>query len=545
MAIQLKETASMKHQIYNEQWNDSLSGDYLWNNTNFGEAITETMTPMTWSVLHFTLDDWVFLPGFSTVGNIGGLPYINISIFASVFQALGRSRKQLDENLEGTMYMQLPEGMEIPKIPISRKEAFGSFLNLLRIQSKQNRGRKHLLTYLAHNLDWFKEMQARIQAEQSKQALANLWQDEIKGHIKEGVWTVMGTVFDSAEYTGKLKRELISLVGAENANILISNLSAYGEFLASLGPSLGLAKVANGEVTQAEHIEKFGHRGPHEFELSITRPVEDPDWLNRQLAKYQETPVNVQDLFEKQRVAFDSAWCKFTSKYSHKSNNMLRRLKKSAHLAHLREQARSEYVRDRWLIRVFAQRAGELTDLGDDIFFLMLDEMLELLSGVVISSELIPLRKETYQRYKALPSYPSVIRGHFDPFEWANDPSRRNDIYDQHTSLATQTSNLIKGAAGSAGSVEGLARVMVGPDESDQFQHGEILVTRMTDISWTPIFPHAAAVVTDIGAPLSHAAIVARELGIPAVVGCQDATMRLKTGDRIRVDGSRGTVELM
>ena len=86
---------------------------------------------------------------------------------------------------------------------------------------------------------------------------------------------------------------------------------------------------------------------------------------------------------------------------------------------------------------------------------------------------------------------------------------------------------------------------MTGPEESEQFQPGEILVTRMTDISWTPIFPHAAAVVTDIGAPLSHAAIVARELGIPAVVGCFNATTLLKTGDRVRVDGGQGTVEII
>lgn len=535
----------MKQQNYNEQWNDSLSGDYLWNNTNFGEAITETMTPMTWSVLYFTLDDWVFLPGFSTVGNIGGLPYINISIFASVFQALGRSRKQLDETLEGTMYMQLPDGMDIPRIPLSRTESFGCFLNLLRIQSKQNQGRKRLPTYLAHNTDWFKEMQARILAEQSMQTLANLWQDEIKAHIKAGVWTVLGTVFHSAEFTGKLKRELVSLVGAEDANLLISNLSADGDFLVSLGPSVGLAKVASGEVMREEHIEKFGHRGPHEFELSKPRPVEDPDWLDRQLAKYQEIPVDVQDLFQKQQVAFDSAWRRFSSKYPRKVNGMLRRLKENAHLAHLREQARSEYVRDRWLVRIFAQRAGALTDLGDDIFFLTLDEMLELLSGERLASDLIASRKEIYQRHKALPSYPSVIRGQFDPYKWANDPNRRNDIYDHHTSLSTQISDTIKGAAGSAGRVEGLARVMTGPEESDLFHPGEILVTRMTDISWTPIFPHAAAVVTDIGAPLSHAAIIARELGIPAVVGCQDATMRLKTGDRIRVDGSAGRVTIL
>ncbi len=66
-----------------------------------------------------------------------------------------------------------------------------------------------------------------------------------------------------------------------------------------------------------------------------------------------------------------------------------------------------------------------------------------------------------------------------------------------------------------------------------------------TDIAWTLLFPRAAAIVTDVGAPLSHAAIVARELGVPAVVGCGNATMRLNSGDRVRVDGARGTVEIL
>lgn len=535
----------MKYQNHNDQWNDSLNGDYLWNNTNFGEAITETMTPMTWSVLFFTLDDWVFLPGFSTVGNIGGLPYLNISIFASVFQMLGRNRQQLNENLEGTMYMQLPKGMDIPKIPISRSEAIAGFLNLLRIQSRQAQGRKRLPMYLARNSDWFKGMRTRIQAEKSKQEIVSLWHNEIKGHIKNGVWTVLGTANYSADFTGKLQRDLTSMVGHEEANVLISNLSADTDLLASLGPSVGLARVANGEVTQEEHIEKFGHRGPHEFELSKPRPVEDPGWIDKQLAQYKKMPLDIQELFEKQQTAFDSAWHRFSSKFPRKANVMLRRLKENSRRAHLREQARSEYVRDRWLIRIFVQRAGELTGLGDDIFFLTLDETLELLSGKTTANGLIPSRKDTYQRYKALPSYPPVIRGYFDPFQWAADPNRRNDIYDQHPSRSAENSGIIKGAAGSAGCVEGLARVMAGIEESEQFQPGEILVTRMTDISWTPIFPHAAAVITDIGAPLSHAAIVARELGIPAVVGCQDATMRLKTGDYVRVDGSTGTVEIM
>jgi phosphoenolpyruvate synthase/pyruvate phosphate dikinase len=70
-------------------------------------------------------------------------------------------------------------------------------------------------------------------------------------------------------------------------------------------------------------------------------------------------------------------------------------------------------------------------------------------------------------------------------------------------------------------------------------------VTSQTNIGWTLFFPRAAAIVTDVGAPLSHAAIVARELGIPAVVNCGDATARLCTGQRVRVDGVQGTVEIL
>jgi pyruvate,water dikinase len=69
-------------------------------------------------------------------------------------------------------------------------------------------------------------------------------------------------------------------------------------------------------------------------------------------------------------------------------------------------------------------------------------------------------------------------------------------------------------------------------------------VTTLTNVGWAPMFPRAA-VVSDMGAPLSHASIAARELGIPAVVGTGNATMRVRDGDRIRVDGERGTVELL
>jgi pyruvate,water dikinase len=103
----------------------------------------------------------------------------------------------------------------------------------------------------------------------------------------------------------------------------------------------------------------------------------------------------------------------------------------------------------------------------------------------------------------------------------------------------------VTGSPGAAGRVEGVVRCLDSPEDGDQLQEGDVLVTVLTDIAWTPLFLRAAAVVTDVGAPLSHAAIVARELGIPAVVGCGDATMRLRTGDRVRVDGGQGTVEIL
>jgi pyruvate,water dikinase len=121
------------------------------------------------------------------------------------------------------------------------------------------------------------------------------------------------------------------------------------------------------------------------------------------------------------------------------------------------------------------------------------------------------------------------------------------DLFDASgpVALTPDSDGLITGHPGSAGRVEGTVRRIDSPRQGAQFQSGEILVTSTTNIGWTPLFPSAAAVITDIGASLSHAAIVARELGIPAVVGCGDATTRLKTGDRVRIDGGRGIVEIL
>ncbi len=103
----------------------------------------------------------------------------------------------------------------------------------------------------------------------------------------------------------------------------------------------------------------------------------------------------------------------------------------------------------------------------------------------------------------------------------------------------------LRGVAASPGVVEGIARVLRDVNQVGELREGEILVCPVTAPSWAPVFGKIKAAVSDIGGAMSHAAIVAREYGMPAVVGTGDATRRIRTGDTIRVDGDRGTVRIV
>jgi pyruvate,water dikinase len=111
-------------------------------------------------------------------------------------------------------------------------------------------------------------------------------------------------------------------------------------------------------------------------------------------------------------------------------------------------------------------------------------------------------------------------------------------------SESNRTGNILKGVPTSAGKVTAPACVLRGPEDFDQMKPGDVLVAGTTTPAWTPLFAMASAVVTDIGGPLSHGSIVAREYGIPAVMGTGVATKRIQSGQVITVDGSTGTVTL-
>lgn len=298
-------------------------------------------------------------------------------------------------------------------------------------------------------------------------------------------------------------------------------------------------------MSREEYVKKYGLRGPHEAEMSIPRPAEDPNWINEQVDGLERAPVDVETLLQEQRSRYKAALKNLQKTAPQKFESFLHRIKEAARLTRLREAARSEYIRIFQVMRHFVLRAGALCGLGEDAFFLENDEIIPLLSEQDDVTSQIPTRKNAYRRFSALPEYPTIIVGRFDPFTWGGDPNRHTDIYDASHRIARQFTDQIKGMPGSAGQAEGRVRIVKSSEEGYQLQSGEILVAVTTNVGWTPIFPRAAAVVTDVGTSLSHAAIVAREMGIPDIVGCGNAAMLLKTGDLVRVDDGAGTVEIL
>lgn len=107
-----------------------------------------------------------------------------------------------------------------------------------------------------------------------------------------------------------------------------------------------------------------------------------------------------------------------------------------------------------------------------------------------------------------------------------------------------QGEGLVSGVPVSNGECEGVVRIVYSADDANQLQKGEIMVARFTDIGWTPYYSIVNGLITEIGSSLSHGAVVAREYGLPAIVNVKGATKRLKNGDRIHMNATKGTVTI-
>ena len=538
------------------EWNDSLRGNFLWSGANLGENAPHVLTPFSCSLrkglgyegMDLSDGSSIGVDGYPMAGIIGGRGYINLSIQISASRPFfGGDTRKAAEQATG-FWGSIPEDVDIPLVPISSWTWWSKvFPAITRMGIQMARIRNKIPQFVAENPHWCATMRERIRQIEDPTELIALLRDEI-GPYSLHAFYLANAGAGAAHLLGRLENELRELVSADDANALLSNLSGLSSHLESLGPMMGLGKVARGEMSREAYLQAYGHRGENEVEYAWQRPLEDPTWLDRQLAELAKAPVDIEALIARQQAAYSAAWERFCERHPRKVRVMQARLAKAAQAAHQREAVRSEATRSAIVMRAFALRAGELIGVGEDVFFLTIDEVVSLLAGDDAARRFIPTRKETYERYRALPPYPTIIVGRFDPFQWAADPKRRSDIFNANAPAVaydTDASDTITGSAGALGIVEGTVRRLDRLEDSDHFQAGEILVTTLTNIGWTPLFPRAAAIVTDLGAPLSHAAIVARELGIPAVVGCGDATMRLKTGDRVRVNGGQGLVEIL
>ncbi len=204
---------------------------------------------------------------------------------------------------------------------------------------------------------------------------------------------------------------------------------------------------------------------------------------------------------------------------------------------------------------------GGFLDDREDVFYLNRHEVAQALADLVAtwatggrSRGAVYWRREVADRKRildvlrawsplpALGPVPAEITEPFTVMLWGVTTER---VREWLGAAGVRAEDEIRGYAGSPGVAEGVARVILSASQLSEVQPGEILVCPITAPSWGPVFNRIAAAVSDIGGIMSHAAIVSREYGLPAVVGTGDATKRIRTGDRIRVDGNTGVVKIL
>jgi pyruvate,water dikinase len=295
----------------------------------------------------------------------------------------------------------------------------------------------------------------------------------------------------------------------------------------------GAAPSAGHPAVQA-FLARYGHRAACEIDLGVPRWREDPAPVLNVLRTYlshgpeasperhfrqgaeraDETVASLTERVRREKGRLRAAWLRF----------LLRRVRA---LTGLREVPKFYLVRALAAVRRALAGAGaELVaagrlDRAEDVFFLDLRD----LQAPHDLRALAAANRADYERERSRRAVPRVVTSTGETFYTA----------------PTATPGSLIGTAASPGVYEGQVRVMFDPREAN-LGPGEVLVAPATDPAWTPLFLSAGALVMEVGGTMSHGSVVAREYGIPAVVGVAGATQQLRTGQRVRVDGENGLV---
>ncbi|PKO12753.1 MAG: phosphoenolpyruvate synthase [Chloroflexi bacterium HGW-Chloroflexi-10] len=336
------------------------------------------------------------------------------------------------------------------------------------------------------------------------------------------------------------------------ASSIRSDAPSKAVFLQSEATSLAANYLAGELPTAAQEavaqfLKLYGMRGVGEIDFYRTRWHEDPSHVTQMLKNYLQ--------IDPQSGSPETAFRKGREKAVHAKEELVAIFKRKHRplravligflaervfeLGGLRETPKFAIVSFLDELRQGLLRIGQnMATQGvlaqrDDLFFLHLWELRQLADGQLPHvAQLILERRQTYQQEQSRRRIPRILL------------SDGTTYFDGIGPAVALGADMLSGAPVSAGTVEGVVHVIMDPHK-DHLAPGEILVCPATDPAWTPLFLSAGGLVMEVGGMMTHGSVVAREYGIPAVVGVQEATTRLKNGQRIRVDGSSGLITLL
>ncbi|WP_117592528.1 PEP/pyruvate-binding domain-containing protein [Haloprofundus halophilus] len=307
-----------------------------------------------------------------------------------------------------------------------------------------------------------------------------------------------------------------------------------------------IESLEGGEEFRAEldrFLDEFGHRATGEIDVSRPRWREDPSVLLatiRANLNHAETGEHHKHVRQMEQEALAAAE-RLEQRAGRGLLGPLRRRVTRRLIRTYRGYIQTREYPKQGAAHMFAAWREAFRDAGDmlvteghlddptDVWFLRINELLTALEGESISVD-IAARRVEFKHHKSIDAPPVLTsegeapRGEID----------RGDVPE----------GSLVGTGVSGGVVEGIARVIRDPTE-ETIEKGEILVAPSSDPGWTPLFLNAAGMVVEVGGRMSHGALVAREYGIPAVVSVPEATHEIKTGQRVRIDGTRGLVQII
>jgi len=324
---------------------------------------------------------------------------------------------------------------------------------------------------------------------------------------------------------GNLERGLRSL-GPERTR------AALGELTLGVHPDPeadlpgALRDLAAGRIERSAFLERFGHRGSQEMELSQPRWGEKPESLSQLTGQAHGPPPVGMETSSFDRIATEA------NISPSRRANLERGLQSLHTYLGLRETAKHYLMKGYALIRLILVELDRRYQLNGGIFFLLPEEVPRLAAG----EDLSPVIADRRRRRDLLLSLevPQVL--------FSDDLEA---IGRQGTPVNPEALNTLQGVPLSAGVAEGPALVLTDPTAAHEASEPYILVCPSTDPAWVPLFVNARGLVMETGGVLSHGAIVAREFGLPAVAGLPDIQRRLRSGQRIRVDGATGKVSVL